>query len=85
VADGEASIELAVSATRVTMRALSDDELARYVASDEPIGKAGSYAIQGRAAIFIERIEGSFTNVVGLPLPETLRLLEEAGVELPWT
>jgi septum formation protein len=80
---GDESIELALSATRVTMRALSQDEIARYVASDEPIGKAGSYAIQGRAAVFIERIEGSYSGVMGLPLYETARLLANAGLKLP--
>jgi septum formation protein len=54
-------------------------------ASGDGDDKAGAYAVQGLAGAFVERIEGSFTNVVGLPLPETLRLLAEASVELPWT
>jgi len=68
--------------TRVTMRALDAGEIARYCASGEPFDKAGGYAIQGRAAIFIERIEGSYSGVVGLPLAETAALLARAGVRL---
>lgn len=78
----EGAIDIALSSTRVTMRALSGDDIACYVASGEPIGKAGSYAIQGRAAIFIERIEGSYSGVMGLPLFETARLLASAGLVL---
>jgi septum formation protein len=77
------SIDLALSSSRVTMRALSDDEIARYVDSGEPIGKAGSYAIQGRAGVFISRLEGSYSGVMGLPLYETAALLARAGVKLP--
>ncbi len=58
--------------TRVTFRSLTRGEIAAYVASGEGRDKAGSYAAQGNAAAFIERIEGSFTNVVGLPLCEVL-------------
>jgi septum formation protein len=58
--------------TRVAFRALSAAEIRAYVASGEGRDKAGSYAIQGRAAAFVERIEGSVTNVVGLPLCEVL-------------
>jgi len=77
------SIELALSSTRVTLRALAEEEIARYVASDEPIGKAGAYAIQGRAAMFVARIEGSYSGVMGLPLYETANLLAGVGVDLP--
>jgi septum formation protein len=58
--------------TRVTFRSLTRGEIAAYVASGEGRDKAGSYAAQGNAAAFIERIEGSYTNVVGLPLCEVL-------------
>ena len=62
--------------TRVFFRRLSDDEIAAYVVTGEPLDKAGAYAIQGRAAAFVERIEGSYTNVVGLPLAEVYEYLE---------
>jgi septum formation protein len=64
-----------VVATRVRFRALTEEEIAWYVASGEPEGKAGAYAIQGRAARFVEWIEGSWSNVVGLPLATVDRLL----------
>src|SRR6185436_5914324 len=53
-------IELALSESAVSMRALDDEEIERYVETLEPMGKAGAYAVQGRAALFIERIEGSY-------------------------
>jgi len=71
-----------LSTSRVTMRALDAGEIARYCASGEPFDKAGGYAIQGRAAIFIDRIEGSYSGVVGLPLAETAALLARAGIRL---
>ena len=69
--------------TRVQVAPLTAARIAAYVASGEPMGKAGGYAIQGRAAAFVERIEGSYTNVVGLPLVEALVLLQRAGVPMP--
>ena len=54
----------------------------RYVAGGEPFGKAGAYAIQSGAAAWIERIEGSYTGIMGLPLHETAALLEWAGVDV---
>ena len=69
--------------TSVTMVPLAPARIAAYVASGEPFDKAGGYGIQGPAAAFVERIEGSWTSVVGLPLPETLALLAGAGVRLP--
>ena len=66
--------------TRVTMRTLSPAECACYLASDEPWDKAGAYAIQGLGGAFVQRIDGSYSNVVGLPLCETLALLREAGI-----
>lgn len=70
--------------TKVKFSRLSDAQVRWLAASGDGDDKAGAYAVQGLAGAFIERIEGSYTNVVGLPLLETLRLLEEAGVELPW-
>ncbi len=71
-----------LSTSKVTLRALDAGEIARYCASGEPFGKAGGYAIQGRAAIFIDRIEGSYSGIVGLPLSETAALLSRAAVRL---
>jgi septum formation protein len=61
---------------------LTDCERQRYWDTGEPLGKAGGYAIQGLAASFIERIEGSYSGVMGLPLAETAALLAAAGVRL---
>ena len=71
-----------VEKTRVFFAALSKETISRYVATGEPLGKAGAYAVQGRAAVFVERIEGSFSNVVGLPLHAAAHLAERAGVDL---
>jgi len=72
-------VEVAVSTTLVTMRKLTSGEIERYVATGEPYDKAGGYAIQGRAAAFITRIEGSYSGVMGLPLAETADLLARIG------
>ena len=71
-----------ISVSEVTMRAISAAERAAYIASGEPIGKAGGYAIQGRGAIFIARLDGSYSSVMGLPLYETAALLAEAGFDV---
>ncbi len=63
--------------TRVTFRTLSETEIDDYVATGEPMDKAGAYAIQGGAAKMVRRIEGSYSNVVGLPLCEVIERLEE--------
>ena len=68
--------------SRVRFRALTPDEIAAYWLTGEPADKAGAYAIQGRAARFIERIAGSYSGIMGLPLFETARLLERHGVEI---
>ncbi|MBC6441542.1 MAG: septum formation protein Maf [Rhodobacteraceae bacterium] len=67
-------------ATRVRFRRLSAEDVSAYLGSGEWQGKAGGYAIQGRAAAFIPSINGSYSNVVGLPLAETAGLLQSAGV-----
>jgi septum formation protein len=72
--------ESRLSVTRVRFRALAPGEAAAYWASGEPADKAGAYAIQGLAAVFVERIEGSYSGVMGLPLFETAELLERFGV-----
>jgi septum formation protein len=72
----------AVVTSRVEMRAVGRDELIAYVATGEPLDKAGGYAVQGGARSFVTRIHGSETNVIGLPLDETLDLLAEAAQRL---
>ena len=71
---------LALSTSDVTFRAIDADECRRYWASGEPVGKAGAYAVQGLGAVFVSRLEGSFSGVMGLPLYETAALLDAAGV-----
>lgn len=68
--------------THVTFRHLTTDEIAWYVATDEPLGKAGGYALQGSGAVLIARLDGSDTNVIGLPLAETVALLQDLGLDL---
>ena len=71
---------LGVAVSKVTLRRLGAAESERYVASGAPLDKAGAYAVQGRAAAFIARIEGSYSGIVGLPLCETATLLARIGV-----
>lgn len=71
-----------VETSRVRMAALTPEEIAWYVATGEPMDKAGSYAVQGIGALFVEEVHGNYTNVVGLPLPLTYRLFRELGYEL---
>ena len=75
----EGAERMRITATRVSFRHLSDDDIAAYLESGEWDGKAGGYAIQGRAAGFVKSINGSYTGVVGLPLAETLGLLKGNG------
>lgn len=72
----------AVSTSQVTFRPITEDEIQRYVATGEPFDKAGAYAIQGRAAAFISRIEGSYSGVMGLPLFETGEILAKIGLHV---
>ncbi len=67
--------------TVVTMSEISDQEILEYVSSGEPMDKAGAYAIQGRASRWIPRIQGDYSNVVGLPVALVYRLLRESGVQ----
>jgi septum formation protein len=76
-----ASARLTQVTTRVTFRALTATEIDWYLATGEPSDKAGGYALQGAGAVLVERIEGSDTNVIGLPLAETVALLREAGLD----
>ena len=73
---------LRVSETRVWFRDASEAELAAYWDSGEPHDKAGGYGIQGLGAVFVERIDGSYSGVMGLPLFETAQLLKEFGIDV---
>ncbi len=72
----------ALSVSRVRFGAVAQSRIAEYVATGEPIGKAGAYAIQGRAAAFVEHISGSHSGIMGLPMFETAQLLRRAGFHL---
>jgi septum formation protein len=74
--------QLRINLSRVHFRPLTTSDMEAYWATGEPLGKAGGYAIQGLAAAFIERIEGSYSGVMGLPLYETAELLSLIGVNL---
>jgi len=82
VASDTLQVWQAAVTSRVEMRAVERDELIAYVATDEPLDKAGGYAVQGGARSFVTRIHGSETNVIGLPLDETIDLLDEAARQL---
>src|SRR6185312_7047511 len=75
--------EMAVSESLVTFAQLDPERIAAYAETGEPFDKAGAYAIQGRAGAFIERIEGSYSGIMGLPLFETAQLLAKFGIVVP--
>jgi septum formation protein len=77
VPDGETRLEL--ETTQVRFATLTPDEIEQYAATDEPLDKAGAYAIQGIAGRYVERIEGCYFNVVGLPLARLYRMLKDLG------
>src|SRR5262249_52964163 len=79
----EERLETALCTSLVTFAPISEERIRAYVDSGEPYDKAGAYAIQGRAGAFVERLEGSYSGVMGLPLFETTRLLREFGVIVP--
>jgi septum formation protein len=72
---------LLVSSSEVTFKKLDDRLISTYITSEEPMGKAGAYGIQGLAACFIENIQGSFSGIMGLPLFETAQLLQASDVQ----
>ena len=72
----------ALSDSRVTFAAMTAAQVRRYVATGEPIGKAGAYAVQGRAAAYISHISGSYSGIMGLPMHETAQLLRAFGLEI---
>ncbi len=80
IAGSQAPPALALSRTEVAMRPVSPAEARAYWDSGEPRDKAGGYAIQGLGAVFIEHIRGSYSGVMGLPLYETVRLLQSGGM-----
>lgn len=75
--------ESILSSTRVLFGELSADAIAHYVASGEPMDKAGAYGVQGRASMFVRHLDGSYTGVMGLPTYETAWLLNRFGLPLP--
>jgi septum formation protein len=79
VAPAKGSMMTSVESTRVRFIRLTPEDIDWYLASGEPFGKAGAYGIQGRASRFIDRIEGSYSNVVGLPISTVWRLLKQCA------
>jgi len=77
-AEGRERVE--VSETRVSFREISRQEMTRYWETGEPRDKAGSYAIQGMGAVFVQRLEGSYSGVVGLPIEVVSKVLDESGI-----
>lgn len=75
-------VHAALSTSWVTFEPLTTGQIARYVASGEPVGKAGAYAIQGRASLWVSHISGSYSGIMGLPAHETAQVLHAAGVRL---
>ena len=73
--------KLLVSSSQVTFKSLTDEEINTYISTNEPMGKAGAYGIQGIGGCFISRISGSYSGIMGLPLFETSQLLNETGVK----
>ena len=80
---GGDSLRTRLVETRLAFKRLTDEEVDAYVRCGEGLGKAGGYAIQGRAETFVRQINGSYSNVVGLPLLETMGLLRACGVAYP--
>ncbi len=72
-----------VATTKVSISSLDEDTVARYVETGEPLDKAGAYAIQGLGAAFVDKIDGSYSNVVGLPLTLARSMLAEVGFDIP--
>ena len=79
----DAVVRSAVSSTRVFIRPLTADEIRWYVGTGEPLDKAGAYGAQGKGGLLVERVEGSFSNVVGFPLEKFYELMKACGLALP--
>jgi septum formation protein len=83
VALGTARKRLAnLSVSHVRFTNLSQNQIQQYVSTDEPMGKAGAYAVQGRASSFIEHMSGSYSGIMGLPMYETAQILREWGFKI---
>lgn len=80
VVDARGGVHAGLDVSSVRFGPMSDREILGYIATGEPMDKAGAYALQGRAAAWIERVDGTPSGVIGLPLPLTRRLLQEAGL-----
>lgn len=78
----EGRMEMRLSVSTVVFKALSAEQIRRYVLTGEPLDKAGAYAIQGKAAAFVSSLSGSYSGVMGLPLSETAELLADFGMEI---
>ena len=76
------NVQMRLSTSTIRFREISEQEIRRYLANNNVLDKAGAYAIQGMAAIFITEMSGSYSGVMGLPLYETAQLLTEAGVDI---
>jgi septum formation protein len=72
---------LLISSSQVTFKSLTDEEINAYISTNEPMGKAGAYGIQGIGSCLISNISGSFSGIMGLPLYETSQLMHETGVK----
>lgn len=81
-ASGKAGEMTFYEKTDVVMRAMSKDEIYRYIATGEPMDKAGAYGIQGKCAIYIDKIDGDYNNVVGLPVAAIYRELKKLGIDI---
>lgn len=80
--DSQGQTESVFCVSRVFFRALASAEIRYYVSTGEPMDKAGAYALQGIASAFVERIDGCYTNIIGLPMPSTISLLRRHGLEV---
>ncbi len=80
VVDAQGNLRSAVDVTDVHFEAMTDEAIRRYIATGEPMDKAGAYAVQGIAGLWIDELRGSHTNVIGLPMALTRRLLEGCGL-----
>lgn len=79
---GSRRIEVGLAATDVRVAEMTEEEIAWYVETGEPMDKAGAYAIQGLGALLVEQVDGNYTNVVGLPIPLTRSLFRDLGFDL---